>query len=81
MVRISLYGRLRDHFGPDLELQTNGPCSVADLLERLAVIYPDGHILLANPRICACVENQLVGRDFSLDPSQTVDLLAPVSGG
>jgi molybdopterin converting factor small subunit len=81
MVRVALFGRLRDHLGRDLELATDGPCTVTDLLERLGLLYPEARSLIANPRLRACVESTIVTRDFSIDPSQTVELLTPVSGG
>lgn len=54
---------------------------MADLPEPLASKYPELGSLLADRRVRACIDNEIVTRDFVIDPSQKVDLLAPVSGG
>ena len=79
-MRIELYGVLREAAGAsELDLQVSPPVEVASVLNELAERVPGlaPHL----PRAACAVGDALVPRDHTLDGSQAVAILPPVSGG
>lgn len=79
-MRIELYGVLREAAGAsEVELQVSGPVAVESMLDELAGQVPGlaPHL----PRAACAVGDSLVSRHHTLDGSQTVAILPPVSGG
>ncbi len=78
---VTLFGRLSEAIGRELELSSQGIGTVADLRRTLAERYPAAHGDLASPRVRACVNDAVVGDDHPLASGDSVALLPPVSGG
>ena len=79
-MRIELYGVLREAAGAsELELQVTAPVAVESLLDELAGQVPGlaPHL----PRAACAVGDSLVSRRHTLDGSQALAILPPVSGG
>lgn len=79
-MRIELYGVLREAAGAsELELQVSAPVAVESLLDELAGQVPGlaPHL----PRAACAVGDSLVSRSHTLDGSQALAILPPVSGG
>ncbi|GIW78764.1 MAG: hypothetical protein KatS3mg105_0571 [Gemmatales bacterium] len=80
IVHVRLFARSKDIVGADVvrvEL-ADGAC-VRDLLEHLAVRYPDLRPLLKHCRLAA--ENEFLDDAAPLKDGTEVALLPPVSGG
>jgi len=80
-MRVTLYGRLADLLGRDLEVAVDTPCTVAALRSRMIETWPHMAQPLGDRRVRACVGNKLVPDDHPLDGTDDVEFLAPVSGG
>lgn len=81
VVHVSFYGKFRDMFGICIGMNVPERCSVGELLGRLAARYPESGSDLLGPRVRACVDDRIVPLTCLVAPGQTVELLAPVSGG
>lgn len=80
-MHIAFHGRLADLFGREIDLPVDGPCTVAELKHRLAAGRPDASDLVENRRVRACVGDALVPDSRIVAPGDSVEFLAPVSGG
>jgi molybdopterin converting factor small subunit len=78
-VRILFYGRLADAFGRDAEVDIDLPCTVGVTREQLQQIRPDED--LGYRRAKACVNGVLVEDDCVVHEGDSLEFLAPVSGG
>jgi len=78
---IAFHGRLADLFGREIDLPVDGPCTVAELKTRLAAGRPEAAELVENRRVRACVGDALVADSRIVAPGDSVEFLAPVSGG
>ena len=80
-MRISFYGRLAEAIGREVELDAPQPCAIGEVRARLAELFPDAASDLSSPRVRACVGDRMVPDSFVVTPGQSVDILAPLSGG
>lgn len=80
-MRIVCYGKLRDMLGEESEVACEAEESVAGLRRRLANIHPHAAPDLLNPRTRACVDDMIVGEDFTVSGHDRVEFLPPLSGG
>ena len=80
-MKILFYGRLADAIGPELQLDGQSPCSVAELRDRLAEEHPHAQAVLQNRRALTCVGDRFVRDDHSLSAGDIVEFMPPVSGG
>jgi molybdopterin converting factor small subunit len=78
-VRILFYGRLADVFGRDTEVAIDLPCTVGVTRQQLQAIRPDED--LGYKRAKACVNGVLVEDDCVVHEGETLEFLAPLSGG
>ena len=81
-LRITLFGKLGDLMGRELELPKEfGGRTMADLRRFLAGEYPSAAPDLLSPRVRACVNDALVPDSHNLTAGDQIALLPPVSGG
>lgn len=80
-MRISFYGRLAETIGRDVELDAAQPCAVSEVRAMLAERFPHASTDLTSPRVRACVGDRIVPDNFVVAPGESVDILAPLSGG
>lgn len=80
-MRIGFFGRLRDSLGDEREVPLESAGTVAHLRIQLARLYPGAARDLLDPRVRACVGDQIVGEEFLLAGQECVDFLPPLSGG
>ena len=80
-MKVGFFGRLRDSLGDECEVAAESGETVARLRVRLAGIHPRAATDLLSPRVRACVGDRIVGDDFRLDGTSTVEFLPPLSGG
>ena len=81
-MKISFFGSLGDCIGrqAELDLPPEG-CTVAQLRERLAAVYPAARTELARPSLRACVDEMIVSEDHRVRSDQSVEFFPPLSGG
>lgn len=81
VLKITLYGRLGEQLGSELELDLPaGTDTVARLRTVLAQRYPgasDDFLELTR----ACIADTIVGDDHLVDGAQAVEFFPPLSGG
>lgn len=80
-MKVRFYGSLADAIGRELKLHALSACSVSQLRMRLAEEHPAAEQLVRSKRFRACVGDVLVGDDYPLSESDTVEFFPPVSGG
>lgn len=80
-MKVLFFGKLRDPFGPEIELRVEAACTVAEVRRQLVALQPAAAEALSNRRVRACVGSTLVDEDYKLAPDGEVEFLAPVSGG
>lgn len=80
-VKVRSYGKLADLLGAERQVHLTAPCTVAELRALLANECPDAAEALANKRVLACVDDAIVPDSHVIARDESVDLLAPVSGG
>ena len=80
-MKIRFYGKLADLFGTERELAIDCPCTVAELLRKLASDHPEAAETLQNKRVKACVGDAIVQESTVIPKGEVVEFMAPVSGG
>lgn len=80
-MKILFYGRLADAVGAEMDIESPGGCSVAELRERLVARHPEIEHVLRSRRARACVGDSAVNDDYRLAADDTLEFLPPVSGG
>lgn len=80
-MKVRFYGKLADLFGNEREIPIESPCTVADVRSRLAIDHPEAAESLNNKRVRACVGDMIVHDCDAISRGETLELLAPVSGG
>jgi len=80
-VKVRSYGKLADLLGPERDIEIDKACTVAELRSQLAAACPAAAASLGNKRVRACVGDSIVPDSHILGPGESIDLLAPVSGG
>lgn len=78
-MRITFYGRLAEAIGREIEIDLPTPASVTQVQRRLAELYPESGVDAA--RVRTAVGGAIVGGDQLVQPGETVEILAPFSGG
>jgi len=78
-VKISLYGRLAEAIGRQVEVDAGTGCSVGEVRRRLVARYPAAAKTLDGSR--AFIANSMVADERILGKEDTVEFLPPVSGG
>lgn len=78
-MRVRFYGRLADAFGRDCDIDIDLPCTVGATREQLQSLRPDED--LGYKRAKACVNGVLVEDDRVVHEGDSLEFLAPVSGG
>jgi molybdopterin converting factor subunit 1 len=79
-VRVRLFAVFRDAFGADT-IDVNIPCNATlkHLRDQIALLNPNLHALLSRTQIA--VNNELASDDATVQASDELALLPPVSGG
>lgn len=80
-MKVRSYGKLADLLGAERWVHLTAPCTVAELRALLADECPDAAETLANKRVLACVDDNIVPDSYVIARDESIDLLAPVSGG
>ena len=80
-MKIIFYGKLAGELGRELDIALDGPCTICGLRERVIAAFPSAAQLLSDERVRACVGSQIVPGAYSVEPTDEVEFLAPVSGG
>jgi molybdopterin converting factor small subunit len=80
-LKVRFYGKLADLLGNEREVSIDSPCTVADVRVRLGIDHPEAAESLGNRRVKACVGDMIVHDGHVLSSGETLELLAPVSGG
>lgn len=80
-MKVRSFGRIADFLGRERELDIEEACTVAELRARLAALCPEAAQSLRDGRLRACVDDTLVPDSYLLTPADSVEFLAPVSGG
>lgn len=80
-MRVLFFGRLAEAIAPELDIEAAPGCSVAELRARLAAEHPAAADVLRSRRARICVSDRLVDEDYRVRAGDTVEFLAPVSGG
>jgi molybdopterin converting factor small subunit len=78
---IAVFGRLADSVGDEFSFDVEGPCSVADLRQRLADTFPPIGADLLGSKVRFCVADALVPDDHVIAEGRRVEILSPLSGG
>lgn len=80
-MKVRSYGKLADLLGPERDIAIDAPCTIAELRAHLAAQCPEAAEPLASKRVLACLGDEIVPDTHVVEPDQSVELLAPVSGG
>ena len=80
-MKVLFYGRLAETLGPELEIEAQPGCSVAELREKLIAEHPQAEQPLRSTRALACVGDALVHDAYVLKAADRIEFLPPVSGG
>ena len=80
-MKVRFYGKLEDLFGREREVAIDSPCTVGELLDRLAMEHPGGAEWLQHKRVRACIGDQLAQDNDVVPEGAELEFLAPVSGG
>ena len=79
---ILFFGKLGDTIGRTVIVEAPpGGCTVAELRDLLASLYPQAAADLASPSLRACVEDRIVDEGFRVGTDGTVEFFPPLSGG
>ena len=80
-MKVTLYGRLAEAIGPEVDLQPSPGASVGEVRRLLAAEHPAAAATLASRRSVACVRGSVVRDDHVIVEGDLVEFLPPVSGG
>ena len=80
-MKIRFHGRLAEALGRELDFAVEGPCTIGNLRQRIAGSFPAALGLLEDRRVRACVADEIVADDHPIGSADSVEFLAPVSGG
>ena len=80
-LKVRFYGKLAGLFGSEREIAIDSPCTVAELRRLLAADHPQGAESLQSKCVRACVGDAIVPDNYAISDEETLELLAPVSGG
>jgi molybdopterin converting factor small subunit len=80
-MKILFYGRLADAIAPEIDLDLGEDCTVGGIRERLVREHPLAAETLMNVRARAVVGGSLAPDHQPVARDDTVEFLAPVSGG
>ena len=78
-MRVAFYGRLAEAIGREVEIDLPAPAAVAVVQRRLAELYPGSGVDAS--RVRTAVGGMIVDGDRLVQPGETVEILAPLSGG
>jgi len=78
-MKVNFFGKLADSISRQIDFDLAAPCTVGELRAQLDRAFPGAG--LADQRVRACVGGAIVGDDTLLPQGETVEILAPVSGG
>jgi molybdopterin synthase sulfur carrier subunit len=81
MIRVLLFGRLRDVAGWRETEIAPAPACLSDLKRRLAETWPELAAALAGPGVQAAIDRAIVQGDVPLAPGAEVAFMPPMSGG
>lgn len=79
LIRVSLYAQLRETLGSEVVVDLHLPASEPALLEQLAMRFPTQAALIRRCRIA--VDDAYLNEGETVPLRETLDLIAPVSGG
>lgn len=80
-MKVGFFGRLRESFGDEREVEIEAGETVSALRRRLAGGLSGSARDLLDPRIRAFVADTAVGEDFVLSGDDRIEFLPPLSGG
>ena len=78
-MRVAFYGRLAETIGREIEIDLQAPAAVTAVQWRVAELYPESGVDAA--RVRTAVGGTIVDGDRLVQPGETVEILAPLSGG
>ena len=78
-IKIVCFAGLRKFFDSELIMNINLPSTYSDLLKQLSCEKPEATAILKNCRIA--IDETFVETNKILDPTKTVFLIPPSSGG
>jgi molybdopterin synthase sulfur carrier subunit len=81
MIRVLLFGRLRDVAGWRETAIEPAPTTLGGLKSLIAERWPELAAALAGPGIQAAIDRGLVRGDAALRPGAEVAFMSPMSGG
>ena len=81
MIRVLLFGRLRDVAGWREREITPAPARLSDLKRRLAETWPELAAALARPGVQAAIDRAIVHDDAQIISGSEVAFMPPMSGG
>ncbi|MDT9599884.1 MoaD/ThiS family protein [Sphingosinicella rhizophila] len=81
-MKILFFGRLGDMVGRETHVEVPPETrTVADLRQLLAQLHPAASEDLSRPSLRACVNDLIVGENYVVADSETVEFFPPLSGG
>jgi molybdopterin converting factor small subunit len=78
-MKVNFFGKLADSISRQIDFDLAVPCTVGELRAQLDRAFPGAG--LADRRVRTCVAGAIVGDDMLVPQGETVEILAPVSGG
>ena len=78
-ITVVCFAGLRKFFDAEIKTTVTVPCTYRDLLGQLGRDRPEAESILKNCRIA--IDETFVNGDSPLDPTKTVFLIPPSSGG
>jgi MoaE-MoaD fusion protein len=81
VITVKLFAILKDKAGRNELPMSNGPATVAELLEAVAVAYPALSDIIAGGRLMVSVNREFAKRDAPVKDGDEVALMPPFSGG
>ena len=78
-ITVVCFAGLRKFFPGELKTTIEGPCPYREVLQHLGRRHPEAKPILENCRIA--IDEVFIDSDEPLDPTKTVFLIPPSSGG
>jgi molybdopterin converting factor small subunit len=80
-MKVTLFGRLADMIGRELNLHLGSGCTIADVRSEIARLYPDAAAEMRSSRVRALINDALAGDDRLAAEGDEIAFLPPLSGG
>jgi molybdopterin synthase sulfur carrier subunit len=80
-VKISLFGKLGEAIGREVELPLPASATVSEARRMLAERHPEAAAMLAEPHARACLDDEIVDETAVVGARAELAFLPPLSGG